>query len=432
LAGPAARLLEQLLKDALKAVHAGDAVHRALLQSSVADARPHVIAIGKAAAAMAHAVEALLGDRIRGGLVITKDGHADPAPRRLALHEAGHPVPDERSEAAAREALALASAVPPDGELWLLLSGGASALTACPAQELTLQDLAHTTEVLLACGADIQAMNTLRKHLSSFSGGRLAVAAQGARIRLLAVSDVPGDRLDLIGSGPCEPDPSCFGDAVALLDSLSIREAVPAAVRSHLERGVRGELTETPKPGDACFAKVESRIVARNSDAIAAATGSARSLGLDVVDLGQWLSGEASEVGRRLVARAHQARRGSRPQLLIAGGETVVTLHGAGRGGRNQELALSAALALAELGSAADGVALMAAGTDGSDGPTTAAGALVDRHTVARGAEHGASAAGSLADNDSHSFFELTGELLNTGPTGTNVMDLAMVLIPAV
>jgi glycerate-2-kinase len=427
----ARRLLEQLLKDALKAVHAGDALRRAIPEESVADARPHVIAIGKAAAAMSHAAETLVGDRIRGGLVITKDGHGDPAPRRLTLREAAHPVPDSRSEAAAHEALALASGLPRGSELWLLLSGGASALTACPAPGLTLQDLARTTEVLLACGADIEAMNTLRKHLSSFSGGRLAVAANGARIRVLAVSDVPGDRLDVIGSGPCEPDPSSFADAVALLDSLGIREALPAVVRTHLDRGVRGEVEETPEPGNACFANVESRIVARNSDAIDAATQSARGLGLEVVDLGQWLSGEARDAGRNLAALGCTTRRGARPQLLIAGGETVVTLQGAGRGGRNQELALSAALALAEAGTAADGIALLAAGTDGTDGPTPAAGAVVDRHSVARGAEHGSSAAGSLAANDSHTFFTATGELVSTGPTGTNVMDLAMLLVPA-
>jgi glycerate-2-kinase len=194
---------------------------------------------------------------------------------------------------------------------------------------------------------------------------------------------------------------------------------------------VRGEVEETPEPGDACFANVESRIVARNSDAIDAATRSARGLGLAVVDLGQWLSGEARDAGRKLATLGCTTRRGVRPQLLIAGGETVVTLHGKGRGGRNQELALSAALALAEASTGADGIVLLAAGTDGTDGPTPAAGALVDRHTVARGAEHGSSASGSLTANDSHTFFTATGELVSTGPTGTNVMDLAMLLVPA-
>lgn len=429
--------LEAILAAALRAVDAGRAVARALACEGrpgagdrlriagdpvAADARLFVLALGKAACPMAAAVERVAGDRIAGGLAVTRDGHGAPL-SRMAVREAGHPLPDARSEAAAHEALACAARARPGDLLLVLLSGGASALTACPAVGLDLDDLAGTTRVLLACGADIHEMNTVRKHLSAFSGGWLARAAGSEAVAVLAVSDVPGDRLDVIGSGPCTPDPSTYVQALSVLSRYGVEEGVPRAAREALLAGARGARPETPKPDDPGFPRVRQTIVARNADARQAALVQARAEGLDGRDLGEVLTGEAREQGVRLVRLARETA-GSRPACWVAGGETTVTLRGPGRGGRNQELALAAALALAEEGPE---VALLAAGTDGSDGPTDAAGAFVDAGTVARGAAAGADAAAALAANDSYGFFAREGGLVTTGPTGTNVMDLALV-----
>ena len=426
--------LERVLRASLAAVDAGAAVSRAVARAAAGlvicgsplaeNRRLWVLAAGKAAAAMAAAFEARGGDRIAGGLAITKDGHGVPL-ERIALREAGHPVPDARSENAAREALALVAGAGRDDALVVLLSGGASSLLACPAPGLSLADIAATTSLLLSAGAGIEELNAVRKHLSAVGGGRLGRRAASARIEVLAISDVPGDRIDVIGSGPFAPDPSTFDDALAALDRRGVRGRVPVRVAAHLEAGARGEAEETPKPGDAGLARVRTTLLATNATALAAAADAASRLGMQPVVVSGSLQGEAREVGRRLAALAAAVRPTAGealPVCLIAGGETVVTVRGRGRGGRNQELALAAARAL----DGRPGIAILAAGTDGSDGPTDAAGAFADAGTLERARARRLDAAAALAENDSYSFFAAEGGLLVTGPTHTNVMDLVL------
>jgi glycerate-2-kinase len=371
---------------------------------------------------MAIAFESRAGDRIAGGIVVTKDGHAAPAPHLRTVF-AGHPVPDARSEVAGALVLAEAGLASPDEWLVVLLSGGASALLAKPLPGLAQSDVRRTTELLLGCGAPIGELNVVRKHLTAASGGRLAARTRAARIVVLAISDVLGDPPDAIGSGPCSADPSGYGDALAILAERGIAGAVPPAVRAHLEAGARGERPESPKPGAPAFERVRYRVLASNRDAAAAALAEARARGVSARLLEPALAGEARAAGRRLAELALAEPRG-RETLLVAGGETTVTLRGAGRGGRSQELALAAALALA----GSEGVALLAAGTDGTDGPTDAAGAFADGATVARGRAAGRDAAADLEANDSHAFFAAEGGLFRTGPTRTNALDLVLAL----
>lgn len=441
-AGAARAGLEGLLRAALAAVHGERLVREAVRREAdgalaiagrrlPAGARLVVAAAGKAAAEMAAGLEAAAADRIARGWLVTRDGHADAAlaagalpPGRWAVRTAGHPVPDGRSEAAARELLALAASADAGDVLVVLLSGGASALLACPLPGLSAGELAHATRALLASGAAIDEVNAVRKHLADVAGGRLARAARAARIELLAISDVPGDRLDVIGSGPCTPDPSSFADALAVLSRCGVGASFPPAARALLEAGARGERPESPKPGDPAFARVRATLLAGNHTALAVAAAAARGQGLAAVALPGALRGEAREAGRRLAALA-RALRPRVPTVLLAGGETTVTLRGDGHGGRSQELALAAALALA----GCEHVTLLAAGTDGSDGPTDAAGACVDGATLARGAALGLDARAALARHDSHPYFAAEGGLLRTGPTGTNVMDLVLVRV---
>jgi glycerate-2-kinase len=425
--------LEEVFWDALAAVDAGAALRRAVrarggelrVAGAPVDraARLVVLAAGKAAAAMAAALEEVAGPRIAAGLAVAKDGCGLPL-ARIALLEAGHPIPDRRSEQAAREALRLVESARPDDVLLVLLSGGASSLLAGPAPGLGLEDLARTTAALLAAGAEIGELNAVRKHLSAVAGGRLAERAACRRIEVLALSDVPGDRFDVIGSGPFAPDPTRFEDALAALERRGVRGAVPRAVLEHLEAGARGGVPETPKPGAPQLARVRSTLLASNRTALLAAAGSARRRGWRAPVLEGALRGEARCAGRRLAALA-RALRAPGPVCLLAGGETSVRVRGPGRGGRSQELALAAALELAGV----PGVALLAAGTDGSDGPTDAAGAFVDGGSAARGRRRGRDPAADLAANDSYAFFDAEGGLLRTGPTRTNVMDLALVLV---
>lgn len=425
--------LERCFGAALAAVDAGAAVRRVLDRDGArlrvaGEALPDgaqlvLLAVGKAAAAMAAAVEAVAPDRIAAGLAVTKDGHGAPLVR-TRLRETAHPVPDARCERAAHEALALVEGARREDVLLVLLSGGASSLLACPAPGLSLQDLADTTRALLSAGAEIAELNSVRKHLGALSGGRLARRAACARIELLVVSDVPGDRLDVIGSGPLSPDPTRYADALAVLERRGVRERLPARVVAHLAAGAAGRIPETPKPGDPALARVRSHLLANNTMARRAALEAARSQGARSFDLGEVLRGEARVAGARLAGLARALLPG--PALcLIAGGETTVTVRGPGRGGRSQELALAAAVGL-------DGdprTALLAAGTDGSDGPTAAAGAFADGSTLARASRLGLDARSALARNDSGSFFEAEGGLFVTGPTRTNAMDLALLWI---
>lgn len=391
-----------------------------IAQSPVlADARLFALAVGKAAAPMARALEATVGERIAAGLAVVPDGHGLDLEIFETL-EAAHPVPDLRCERAARRAQALVEAATPNDVLVVLLSGGASSLFACPAAGLELDDVASTTRKLLEAGAAIDELNAVRKHLSDVAGGRLALRTRAARVEVLAISDVPGDRFDIIGSGPFAGDPTSFRDALEIIDRCDVRAHLPERVIEHLEAGARSDRDETPEPGDARLAHVRHTLIASNATALDAAQRAASALGVRALRVTGALSGEARVAGKRLAALC-LAVRADGPVCLLAGGETVVHVTGGGRGGRNQELALGAAIAL-------DGVpdiAVLAAGTDGLDGPTDAAGAYADGGTVTRGRAAGIDADASLENNDAYGFFSVEGGILRTGPTRTNVMDLA-------
>ena len=388
--------------------------------------RVWLLAAGKAAAPMARALESALGDRLARGLVVTKDGHGLP-PGRLALRETGHPVPDPRSQAAGLEALALASRVPPQDVLVIALSGGASSLWSCPLAGLEMPDVAETTRLLLQAGASIDELNAVRKHLTALSGGRLARRARAGWVVVLILSDVVGDAPSTIASGPCSADSTTYADALEIMERYRILEAAPARVRVHLKAGAAGDREESVKPGDPALRRVVVTSVGRNRDALAAAERAAYRRGLKPYLVTGAMRGEASQAGRRLawLARAARPAAGQAARLLLAGGETTVSVQGDGRGGRSQELALAAAIVL----EGAPGITVLAAGTDGTDGPTGAAGAFADGDTVGRGLRAGADARDALARNDSHGFFAREGGLLSTGPTRTNVMDLVLVLV---
>ena len=381
----------------------------------------YVIGAGKAGAQMAQAVEKLLGRRITAGLVNIKYGHAARL-RRIELNECGHPLPDAKGEHGAARIAQLAQHASARDLVICLVSGGASALLPLPAPPVTLADKQATTRLLLNCGADIHEINCIRKHISLVKGGQLARLAYPATVLTLILSDVIGDDLDVIGSGPTVPDRTTFLDARAILEKYAIWASVPAAIRERLSSGA----PETPKPGDAIFAKVQNLIVASNRLAVDAAMREARALGFNTMALSTFIEGEAREVARVHAAIAKEIRAAHRPlkppACVISGGETTVTMRGAGLGGRNQEFTLAAAIEIAGL----KDVAILSAGTDGSDGPTDAAGAIADGTTLARS---NLNAGSSLANNDSYRFFDSVGDLIKTGPTGTNVADVQIVLV---
>jgi len=384
----------------------------------------YVIGAGKASARMAQAVEKLLGARITGGFINVKDGHGAPL-RRIELNECGHPVPDHRGARGARRIAEIAGAAGPNDLILCLISGGASSLLPLAAAPVTLADKQKTTRLLLGCGAAIQELNCVRKHISLLKGGQLARLAYPARVLTLILSDVIGDPLDSIGSGPTAPDRSTFAEARAILEKYRIHGKVPASVRARLNAGAE----ETPKPDDPIFENVQNLIVGSNRLAVDAALREARALGFRTLLLATALDGEAREVARVHAAIAHTIRATGQPvkppACVISGGETTVTLRGKGKGGRNQEFALAAVLALDGLRD----VVILSAGTDGTDGPTDAAGAICDETTLARAAAQQLNASAFLADNDSYRFFEPLGDLIRTGPTGTNVADIQIVLV---
>jgi glycerate 2-kinase len=377
-----------------------------------------VLGCGKAGAAMARAVEGILGDRVAEGFVVVKDGYTGPT-RRIRLAEAGHPVPDARGQRAAQRLLSLARGAGAEDLVIMLISGGGSALTPAPAPPITLEEKQATTRLLLEAGATINELNAVRKHLSLLKGGQLARAAMPAEVLTLVLSDVIGDPLDVIASGPTAPDPSTFEDALGVLAGRGLGDRLPPSIVSRLEAGRRGEIPETPKPGDPLFDRVTNLVIGNNALVVEAAAARARELGYEPHVLTRELQGEAQEVARDLVARA---RRLPPAACLIAGGETTVTVRGRGRGGRCQEFALAAALALRR----DDDLVVLAGGTDGTDGPTDAAGAVVDATTAAR--NHDAHRA--LADNDAYSYLNTAGDLLVTGPTHTNLLDIYLLLRP--
>jgi len=389
-----------------------------------------VVGAGKASGAMAAAAEKTWGDRITAGVVAVKDGHTAPT-RTVRLLEAGHPVPDERGAAAAREIRALVESAGSDDLVLVLVSGGGSALTPAPVPPITLGDKQEMTRLLLVAGATINQLNAVRKHCSLLKGGQLARAAAPARVEALLLSDVVGDPLDVIASGPTTPDVSTFGEALQILERFGLRDRAPRSIMERLERGARGELPETPKPGDPIFERVRNTVIGNNALIVDAAAARARALGFAPHVLTRSLEGEAREVASRLIEQGQAIRAGrgpvAAPACLIAGGETTVTIGGKGKGGRCQELALAAALTLTDQRD----MVLLAAGTDGTDGPTDAAGAIVDGDSARRARERGADPTLGLDANDSNRVLDRSGDLLVTGPTNTNLLDLYLVLVGA-
>jgi hydroxypyruvate reductase len=384
--------------------------------------RTVVIGAGKASAAMARAVEDRWQHPIEG-LVVTRYGYGQTC-KHIEIVEAAHPVPDEKGSAAAGRLLEKVKGLSPDDLVLCLISGGASALITLPAPGLSLSDLQEINRALLRSGANIGDMNTVRKHLSAIKGGRLAVAAQPARVLSWLISDVPNDDPGVIGSGPTVPDPTTFADALAVLAKYRIDP--PAAVRRHLEAGAAGKIEETPKPGDLRFARVETVLVATPKRSLEAAAALARSRGFGVVVLGDNLEGEARELG---ALHAHQAldiaAKGGKPTVVLSGGETTVTVRGKGRGGRNVEYLLAEAIAA----NGAPGIWGLAADTDGVDGAEEIAGAVFTPDTLARARAKGRDPQAMLDDNDGHGFFGTLGDSLVTGPTRTNVNDFRATLI---
>lgn len=394
--------------------------------------RTFLVAFGKAAPDMAGALASLLGDRLTSGLVVAPAFQV-PLPDRLERLEAAHPVPDERSVAAAERALAIARGAGERDLLIAALSGGGSSLVALPAEGVSLDDKRRVTDALLRAGASIEELNAVRKHLSAIKGGRLCQAAFPAETVTLAISDVIGDDPATIASGPTHADPSTFADARAVLERYRLWGMAPEAVKRRLERGSAGELEETLKDGDASFRRSRTFVIGSNMTALRAAKSEADRRGFETVFLSSSDRGEARKAASNYAAflaeMACAAIALPRPLCLLAGGELTVTVKGRGRGGRNTEFVLAALSEMERIGAEGLDWLVLSLGTDGLDGPTDAAGAWADRSTAERARELGLDPAAFLDDNDSYTFFERTGGLIKTGPTGTNVMDLRMFLI---
>ncbi len=441
MAGITARQREDMmnvLAAALKAVDPAQAVRncirregtRLLVGDSAYDLDSYrrilVVGAGKASGPMAQALEDILGDRLAGGVVNVKHGYAVPT-QRIELIEAAHPVPDESGVRGTERILQLAAEAGADDLVFCLISGGGSALMELPDGDISLDDLQQLTDLLLRSGATINEVNTIRKHISQVKGGALARAAAPATLIALILSDVVGNPLDFIASGPTVPDTTTFQDAWNLLSKYRLQDAIPQAVRAQLERGLNQEIPDTPKEGDPIFARTASVLVGSNEIAARAALDAATNLGYNSLLVTTWVEGEAREVAKVMAGVAKGLIRHhspvSPPACLIFGGETTVTVRGEGKGGRNQEMALAAALAL-------DGwekVAVMAVGTDGTDGPTDAAGGIADGTVHARARALDLDPFVYLDHNDSYHFLQQTEALLVTGPTNTNVNDLIFV-----
>ncbi|MBV9155981.1 MAG: glycerate kinase [Acidobacteriaceae bacterium] len=390
--------------------------------------RVFLIALGKAAVEMASAVEKIMGAKLTAGIAVTKHGHASSRLRRVQVMEAGHPIPDAAGLAASEAVRELLKQLNARDLLLVAISGGASALLPAPAGSITLEEKQNTTEILLRAGATISQLNAVRKHISALKGGRLAALAYPATVVGLLLSDVIGDAPDVIGSGPTAPDDSTFADALAVLEKFELMNRVPEAVREHLKRGARGEISETPKRRDPLFDNVHNVVIGSNRLALEAAARKARSLGFRTLILSSTIEGEAREIAAVHAAILREVVASSRPirppACILSGGESTVTVKGNGKGGRNQEFALAAALGISTLAN----VLVLSAGTDGSDGPTDAAGAIATGETIARARQAGLDPVEHLRNNDSYPFFDTLGDLIRTGPTGTNVMDIQLLL----
>jgi hydroxypyruvate reductase len=429
-----------ILGAAINAADAGNAVRRHLsIRGHMLAAGPvkfrlvdfdriFVLAVGKASVEMAHAIEEILGERLHEGLAVTKRGHQRRRLHKVQVVEAAHPIPDKTSLGAANRVRELLAGLNARDLLIVAISGGASALLTAPAHPLTLADKQKTTDLLLRAGAGIAELNAVRKHLSMLKGGRLAALAYPATVLTLLLSDVIGDPWEVIGSGPTAPDSSTFSDAIAILSKYRLLSRMPGRVRAYLEAGSRGLHPETPKALDPLFRRVHHVVAGSNRLALGAAAAAAKKLGYRTLLLSSSMQGEAREVAqvhaqilRETVSSGNPIHP---PACILSGGETTVTVCGPGMGGRNQEFALAAGIAIAGLPNAL----ALSAGTDGSDGPTDAAGALANGTTIARAARIGFDAHKHLRENDSYAFFDAVGDLIRTGPTGTNVMDIHLLL----
>ncbi len=447
----AERLLEQMRKDALAIFNAGvAAVDPALCISKSCKIKDNSLAIaghrydlerfdrimvigaGKASAAMGGAMESILPDPIRGrithGLIITKYGHSVPL-KKIKVIEADHPVPDEAGEAAAKKLLEIAETADENTLVINLISGGGSALTPLPAGGITLENKQETTDALLECGAAIHEINTIRKHLSRFKGGQLARAVHPAIMINLVISDVVGDDLSTIASGPAVPDTTTFRECLDIVRKYRLETGLPAPVLNHLNQGAAGKSPETPKPGDPVFCNIHHHIIADNMAALKAAQKKADQLGYNSLVLSSMIEGETREVSKVHTAIAKEVVRSGHPvappACILSGGETTVTIQGNGKGGRNQEFALACVSDIAGL----ENTVILSCGTDGTDGPTDAAGAIADHTTLSRAKALGLDPDRYLSENNAYPFFSQLNDLVKTGPTRTNVMDIRIILI---
>jgi len=436
---------EEIFKSSVKAVDPYNAVKRFVrvednsLILSVKDQtmvkldftkydRISIVGGGKATAPMARAIENLLGDRIHQGLINVKYGFTQPL-TITKITEANHPLPDQNGVKGTRKILDLLQSAGEKDLIFSLISGGGSALLPQPAGKISLSEKQELTSSLLACGANIDEINTVRKHISSSKGGQMARAAYPATTVNLMLSDVVGDKMDVIASGPFTPDSSTFREVLEIFNKYEL-EDIPTTIHEHIMAGIEGQIPETPKANDPVFEPVFNIIVGSNILALEAARKKAQALGYETLILSSAVEGETREVALVHSAIAKEIVRTGRPiprpACIISGGETTVTIRGKGLGGRNQEFGLAAAMDIVDL---PPRVVILSGGTDGNDGPTDAAGAVVDPFTVKRGENLRMRAADFLNDNDSYHFFKKTNDLLMTGPTNTNVMDVRLVLV---
>ena len=387
-----------------------------------------LVGTGKASSSMARAIEELFGDRMTKGVITTKYGHLLPLKQTQTI-EAGHPIPDRKGYEGARKIQRLLKESGPNDLVIFLLSGGGSALLPFPADGIELKEKQEVTQLLLDSGADIKEINTVRKHISWMKGGWVAKWAYPSTVIALILSDVVGDQLDVIGSGPTVPDPSTFEEAWEILKKYGLLNEIAPSIRKHLQSGREGKVEETPKPGEAAFEKVSNILIGSNILALREAKKEAESLGFNTLILSSSIEGETREASRFHTALAKEVISSGnpipRPACILSGGETTVTIKGKGLGGRNQEFVLAGALEI----SGVEKVVLLSGGTDGTDGPTDASGALADHTTVHRAKTMGLNPKAHLENNDAYPFFQKLGDLLITGPTHTNVMDVRIILV---
>ncbi len=424
----------------LKAADPGEAIRRVVTLAGdrlIVEGREYdlgafdrimIVGAGKAAASMAAALEDILGPYLTEGIITTKYGHAC-ALNVVSVTEAGHPIPDDAGVRGSRRILDLLEGAGERDLVLCVISGGGSALLPLPADGISLDDKQKTTQTLLDCGADIHQINTIRKHISGIKGGKLAMAALPATLVTLVLSDVIGDALDVIASGPTVPDQSTFADCIKIVNHYDLEDELPPPVIAYLKDGVKGKHPETPKAGDPVFEKTSVSIIGSCALSLTAAKQKAAALGYNVTILSSSVEGETREAAQNHAGIAREVQISGNPvpipACMISGGETTVTIRGDGLGGRNMEFVLAAAIEIEGLA----GITILSGGTDGTDGPTDAAGAIADGSTVQKARGRGIDAARYLANNDSYHFFEATGDLLITGPTMTNVMDLRIFLV---